>query len=115
MEKLKNNINDLLVDYIRPDQLEDLEELQAIYDNRQSFYKKAYVGEYTFKGAAEKTICKYLKSYDTIVACIFINQLRIYGYFSQTTARHIREFAKQNGFDGEITAQDLKNTCVFSK
>ena len=112
MEKLKNNINDLLVDGVRPDQLEDLKELQAIYDNRQSFYKKANVGSFTWRDG-QKTI--YLKSYDTIVACIFQNQLRIYGYFSQTTARHIREFAKQNGFDGEITAQDLKNTCVFSK
>lgn len=117
MKKLKNNINNLLVDCVRPDQLENLEELQAIYDNRQSFYKKAYVGEYTFPNNV-KII--YLKSYNTIVASFWINQLnepelRIYGYFSQTTARHIREFAKQNGFDGEITAQDLKNTCVFSK
>lgn len=115
MEKLKNNINDLLVDYIRPDQLENLEELQTIYDTRQSFYKKAYIGKFTFDRPARRITCKYLKSYNTIVACIFENQLRIYGYFSQTTARHIREFAKQNGFDGEITAQDLKNTCVFSK
>lgn len=112
MKKLKNNINDLLVDSVRPDQLENLKELQAIYDTKQSFYKKAHVGEYTFKDG--KTY-KYLKSYDTIVACIFENQLRIYGYFSQTTARHIREFAKQNGFDEEITAKDLKNTCVISK
>lgn len=112
MEKLKNNINDLLVDCIRPDQLKNLEELQARYDTRQSFYKKAYVGEYTFKDG--KTY-KYLKSYDTIVACIFENQLRIYGYFSQTTARHIREFAHQNGFLEWIPFTDIKNTCVFSK
>lgn len=107
MEKLKNNINDLLVDCVRPDQLENLEELQAIYDNRQSFYKKAYIGEYNN--------CLCLRSYNTIVACIFKNQLRIYGGFSQTTARHIREFAKQNGFDEFISWQDMKNTCVFSK
>lgn len=112
MKKLKNNINNLLVDCVSPDQLENLEELQAIYDARQSFYKKAYIGSFTWSNG-QKAL--YLKSYDTIVACIFKNQLRIYGYFSQTTARHIREFAKQNGFDGEITAQDLKNTCVLSK
>jgi len=112
MEKLKNNINKLLIDGVRPDQLENLEELQARYDARQSFYKKANVGSFTWSDG-QKAI--YLKSYDTIVACIFKNQLRIYGYFSQTTARHIREFAKQNGFDGEITAQDLKDTYVFSK
>lgn len=112
MEKLKNNINNLLVDCIRPDQLENLKELPAIYDTKQSFYQKAYIGSFTWSNG-QKAI--YLKSYNTIVACIFKNQLRIYGYFSQTTARHIKEFAKQNGFDGEITAQDLKNTCVFSK
>lgn len=112
MEKLKNNINDLLVDCVRPDQLKNLKELKAIYDTRQSFYKKANIGSFTWSNG-QKAL--YLKSYDAIVACIFKNQLRIYGYFSQTTARHIKEFAKQNGFDGEITAQDLKNTCVFSK
>lgn len=82
--KIKNNINKLIIDSVRPDQLENLEELQARFDARQSFYKKAYIG--TFNG------CKYLKSYNTIVACIFQNQLRIYGGFSQTTARHINEF-----------------------
>lgn len=113
MKISNDNINKLIIDGVRPDQLENLEELQARYDARQSFYKKAYVGEFTFESG--KTTCKYLKSYDTVVACIFQNQLRIYGFFSQTTARHIREFAKQNGFDDEITAQDMKNTCVISK
>lgn len=112
MRKIKNNINDLLIDGVRPDQLENLEELQARYDARQSFYKKAYVGSFTWSDG-QKAI--YLKSYNTIVACIFQNQLRIYGGFSQTTARHIREFAKQNGFDEFISWQDMKNTCVFSK
>ena len=105
--KVKNNINELIIDGVRPNQLENLEELKSIYDSRISFYKKAYTGEFLN--------CLYLKSYNTIVACIFQNQLRIYGYFSQTTARHIREFAKQNGFNDEITAQDMKNTCVISK
>lgn len=109
--KVKNNINELIIDGVRPEQLENLEELQARFDNRQSFYKKAYIGE--FKGKNWSAL--YLKSYNTIVACIFQNQLRIYGGFSQTTARHIREFAKQNGFDDVITFQDMKNTCVISK
>ena len=113
MKISNDNINKLIIDGVRPDQLENLEELQARYDARQSFYKKAYVGECTF--ANGKTTCKYLKSYDTVVACIFQNQLRIYGFFSQTTARHIREFAKQNDFDDEITAQDMKNTCIITK
>lgn len=107
MERVKNDINKLTIDGVRPMQLENLEELKSVYDARDSFYKKAYIGE--FNG------CKYLKSYNTIVASIFKNQLRVYGYFSQTTARHIREFAKQNGFDGVITAKDMKETAVFCK
>lgn len=107
MEKLKNNINKLVIDGVKPEQLENIKELKNIYDSRNSFYKKAYTGEFNN--------CKYLKSYNTIVACIYKNTLRIYGYFSQTTARHIREFALQNNFDGVITAQDMKNTAVFSK
>lgn len=107
MMKVKNNINDLIIDSVKPDQLENLEELQARFDSRQSFYKKAYIGEFNN--------CIYLKSYNTIVACIFQNQLRIYGGFSQTTSRHIREFAMQNGFDDYISYKDMMNTCVFSK
>ena len=109
--KVKNNINDLIVDCIRPGQLENLKELEAHFDSRKSFYKKAYTG--TFDGVGWHAL--YLKSYDTIVACIFENQLRIYGGFSQTTARHIREFALQNGFREWIPFADIKNTCVISK
>lgn len=113
MIKVKNNINDLIIDSVRPDELENLEELQAHYDSRQSFYKKAYTGTKTFSNGS--ITCLYLKSYNTVVACIFNNQLRIYGGFSQTTARHIREFARQNGFDGAITYKDMQQTVVFSK
>lgn len=109
--KVKNNINELIIDGVKPEQLKNLKELQAHFDSRQSFYKKAYTGEFEGNGWT----ALYLKSYDTIVACIFQNQLRIYGGFSQTTARHIREFAKQNGFDDVITFQDMQNTCVISK
>ncbi len=111
MIKLNNNINDLLIDSVRPSQLENLEELQARYDARKSFYKKAYIGEFTFADG-QKAI--YLKSYNTIVACIWINQLRIYGGFSQTTARHIREFAKQNGFYDWISFTEMQNGVVYS-
>lgn len=116
MIKLNNNINKIIIDTIRPNQLENLHELKPIFDNRKSFYKKAYVGTYTFKNN-EKVI--YLKSYNTIVASIWVNQLyktelRIYGGFSQTTARHIREFAKQNGFTDWISFAEMKNGVVYS-
>lgn len=107
MKISNDNINRLIIDGVRPDQLENLEELQSRYDSKQDFYKKAYIGKYLN--------CLYLKSYNTVVACIWQNQLRIYGWFSQTTARHIREFAKQNGFFDEITKQDMMNQSVFSK
>lgn len=113
MEKLKNNINDLIIDSVRPDELENIEELRNIYDSRASFYGKAHTGTKTFSNGT--ITCLYLKSYNTIVACIFQNQLRIYGGFSQTTARHIREFAKQNDFNGNITYKDMQETCVISK
>lgn len=112
MIKLKNNINDLLLDGVRPDQLENLEELQARFDSRKSFYKKAYTGTFTWSNRKKAL---YLKSYNTIVACIFQNQLRIYGGFSQTTARHIREFAFQNGFYDWIPFATMRETVVFSK
>lgn len=111
--KVKNNINDLIIDSIRPDELQELEELQARYDSRKDFYKKAFTGVYYWSNKHRPAL--YLKSYDTIVACIFENQLRVYGWYSQTTARHIREFARQNDFDYNLTASDMRNGCVISK
>ena len=107
MKISNDNINKLIIDSVEPYQLRGIEELQARFDSRKSFYKKAYIGEFQN--------CIYLLSYNTIVACIFQNQLRIYGAFSQTTARHIREFAKQNGFDDIITYKDMRNMSVYSK
>lgn len=65
-------------------------ELRARYDARQSFYKKAYTIKYNN--------ILYLRSYDTIVAKIENSEAVINGWYSQTTARHINEFLKQNGF-----------------
>ena len=66
------------------------EELRVRYDARQSFYKKAYTIEYNN--------VLYLRSYDTIVAKIENGEAVVNGWYSQTTARHINEFLKQNGF-----------------
>lgn len=65
--------------------------LQARYDSRASFYKKAIVLEYN--GAL------YLQSYNTIVAKIENGRAIVNGWYSATTARHINEFLYQNGFD----------------
>ena len=42
MIKVKNNINNLIVDSVRPEQLENLEELKPRFDARKSFYKKTF-------------------------------------------------------------------------
>lgn len=68
-----------------------VEYLQARYDSRASFYKKAKVLKYN--GAL------YLQSYYTIVAKIENGNAIVNGWYSQTTARHINEFLYQMGFD----------------
>ena len=81
------------------------EYLQARFDSRQSFYNKATV--------TEDANGKYLKSYNTVVARItdkyngyaITPYAEVYGTYSQTTLRHIKEFLKQNGFKAETKAQ----------
>lgn len=68
-----------------------VEYLQARYDSRADFYKKAQIKKYN--GAL------YLQSYSTIVAKIEDGKAIVNGWYSQTTARHINEFLYQNGFD----------------
>lgn len=68
-----------------------VEYLQARYDSRANFYKKAIVKEYNG--------ILYLQSYDTIVAKIENGKAIVNGWYSQTTARHINEFLLQNGFE----------------
>ena len=67
--------------------------LQPRYDSRASFYGKAQVIE------SEDGTVLSLVSYDTTVATFdrLSRTLDVFGYFSATTARHIREFAKQLG------------------
>lgn len=67
-------------------------ELFPKYDTRKSFYGKARIVEH-------ENGDKDLISYTTTVASIKNNILYVYGWFSNTTARHINEFLKQNGFN----------------
>jgi hypothetical protein len=66
-------------------------ELFPRYDRRKSFYGKARIVEH-------ENGDKDLISYTTTVASIKNNILYVYGWFSNTTARHINEFLQQNGF-----------------
>lgn len=64
------------------------EELQARYDSRKSFYKKANIYK-------DENGVLYLLSYNTIVSQCKNGIIEHFGTWSQTTTRHQREFAKQ--------------------
>lgn len=76
-----------------------LYDLQPQYDGRKSFYGKAKVYK-DDKGHL------FLMSYSTIVAEITDGiatedgrpTVKVNGYYSQTTARHINDFLLQHGF-----------------
>jgi hypothetical protein len=70
-----------------------LSPLSPQYDSRASFYGKALVGENSLLGDGI-----WLKSYDTFVARIVNGKAKVYGTYSATTLRHIKEFLKQYGF-----------------
>jgi hypothetical protein len=80
-------------------------ELVPRYDSRKSFYGKVRVEE---DASGE---VKHLISYSTHVASITrivgSNEplAEVYGTYSNTTLRHIKEFLKQNGFKAENSKQ----------
>lgn len=79
-------------------------DLSVIFDARKSFYGKAKVIYYD-NGIIE------LQSYNTIVCRLNTTKrtCNIYGYYSKTTARHIREFLKQMGI---AVPQPLTETTI---
>lgn len=89
-------------------------DLNPKYDSRASFYGKARV-------EVNKTVIKLI-SYTTHVATILVDpqhlisdngkQARVYGTYSQTTLRHIKEFLKQNGFKAENSKQIMADYGV---
>jgi len=78
------------------------EELQVIYGTHKSFYKKAIV-EFTPDGNTN------LYSYNKLVAYIDkYNKLTVYGTYSVTTLRHIREFILQYTSINHVTKKDIE-------
>lgn len=73
--------------------------LEARFDSCLSFYKKAKILKYNN--------VLYLQSYDTIVAKVENGKAVVNGWYSQTTARHINEFLKQNGFE-KMTKKEME-------
>lgn len=95
------DLRDEIEEILQEDEDEDEEDiegcglvsaLQAQYDSRASFYGKAQIDDH------DDAITLY--SYNTKVAEYDKRSgvLKVFGYYSATTARHIREFAKQLGF-----------------
>jgi hypothetical protein len=80
-------------------------ELSTQFDSRKSFYGKAKV-ERDLDG------CETLFSYGTKVAVINKREAYVFGTYSQTTLRHIKEFLKQHGFEAETAKQIMKDYGV---
>ena len=76
-------------------------ELIPRYDTRASFHNKARVR--TENGKITLT------SYYTEVAYIENNKAVVLGVWGGTTTRHIKEFLKQNGFNGGSGKQMYKD------
>lgn len=80
-----------------------LYDLKPRYDARQSFYNKATV-DTGDDGKQNK-----LYSYNTLVAEIKDGKPIVYGTYSATTLRHIKDWLKQNGFKADSKAQIEKD------
>ena len=78
--------------------------IKTEHDSRKSFYGKALIE------TDEDVII--LRSYSTSVAEIRNGIPRVFGSYSLTTMRHIKEFLKQNGFLVESTKQVLNDYGV---
>lgn len=86
--------------------------LDTRYDSRQSFYGKARI-------EADYPEVRLI-SYSTNVATIKYSgqpddkgKLEVYGTYSQTTLRHIKEFAKQYGFKADNAKQIMKDYGII--
>ncbi len=80
--------------------------LEPRYDARKSFYGKAQV-DTGDKGDKNK-----LYSYDTLVAEIKDGKPVVYGTYSATTLRHIKDWLKQNGFRADTSKQIMADYGV---
>jgi IS1 family transposase len=83
--------------------------LEPRFDSRKDFYKKAKVELVRTDDMTRDD----LYSYGTKVASIRYSggekKLIVYGTYSATTLRHIKEFLKQNGFKAENSKQIMKD------
>ena len=91
--------------------------LECVYDKRKSFYKKAKVE--SIKTSFEQT--KDLFSYNTLVARVHFDFVKMiitynfFGFYSQTTTRHQKEFFKQNYLNDEEIKELFKKGTIKRK
>jgi len=80
-----------------------VENLNSIYSNQKAFYGKAKIIENV-----------KLQSYNTIVAekNLVERTIKIYGYYSKTTAIHINEFLQQNGV-GKLSKKEMEKNPIL--
>ena len=81
-------------------------DLSPVYDSRQSFYSKARVD------TGDKDDQNKLYSYNTLVAEIKDGKPVVYGTYSATTLRHIKDWLKQNGFKADTSKQIMADYGV---
>lgn len=74
-------------------------DLTPQYDSRKSFYSKAKVD------TGDKGDKNRLYSYNTLVAEIKNGKPVVYGTYSATTLRHIKDWLRQNGFKADSSKQ----------
>lgn len=77
--------------------------------SQKSFYGKARI--FVDKDENDNT-CSYLVSYDTIVGKYNHdkNDIKFFGYWSQTTGKHQSAFAEYYGFD-PMGKKEILNNC----
>lgn len=71
------------------------------FNSQKSFYGKAQVRE----GMQGDKYVIQLQSYNTIVAELSDGKATVYGTYSNTTLKHIKEFLKQKGFKADNKKQ----------
>ena len=81
-------------------------ELSPRYDSRKSFYGKAHVD------TGDNDDKNKLWSYDTLVAEMKDGKPVVYGTYSATTLRHIKDWLKQNGFRADNAIQIMADYGV---
>lgn len=104
-ETLYNERQDNIDEAVSNDQLleKPIYSLDTQYDSRKSFYNKAKV-DTGDKGDKNK-----LYSYDTLVAEVIDGKPVVYGTYSATTLRHIKEWLKQLGYKADSAKQIMQD------